>query len=114
LVLGADVVTESLTKMIGGHGDITLGAACGKGDLLAPISQVVSIWGFAANPFDAWLAVRGLPTLALRVKAASANAAALADWLPTQPRVLQVIYPGRPDHPDHELAGRVLTGGYGN
>jgi cystathionine beta-lyase/cystathionine gamma-synthase len=114
LALGADVVTESLTKMIGGHGDITLGAACGKGDLLAPISQVVSIWGFAANPFDAWLAVRGLPTLALRVKAASANAAALAEWLPTQPGVVRVVYPGDPQHPDHELAGKLLTGGFGH
>jgi cystathionine beta-lyase/cystathionine gamma-synthase len=114
LALGADVVTESLTKMIGGHSDVTLGAACGLGDLLAPVSQVVSIWGFAANPFDAWLAVRGLSTLALRVKAASDNAAALAEWLPSQPGVLRVIYPGRPDHPDHELAGKVLQGGYGN
>jgi cystathionine beta-lyase/cystathionine gamma-synthase len=114
LALGADVVTESLTKMIGGHSDITLGFTCGRGELLTPVTQVVSIWGFAANPFDAWLAVRGLPTLALRVKAASDNAAALADWLPSQPGVLQVVYPGRPEHPDHELAGKVLQGGYGN
>src|SRR5262249_33662467 len=59
-------------------------------------------------------AARGLPTLALRMRAASANAAALADWLADQPGVTQVIYPGRTDHPDHALAARQLQGGFGN
>src|SRR5262249_11853592 len=63
LALGADFVVESLTKMIGGHSDITLGVACGSGDHAAQVSQVVSIWGLAANPFDCWLAARGLSTL---------------------------------------------------
>ena len=114
LELGADLVVESLTKMIGGHSDVTLGVVCGNGDLLLQINQVVSIWGLASNPFDCWLAARGLATLPLRMRAASANAAGLADWLADQPAVLRVIYPGRTDHPDHELARRLLQGGFGN
>jgi cystathionine beta-lyase/cystathionine gamma-synthase len=93
---------------------VTLGVVAGRGDLFQEVSQVVSIWGFASNPFDCWLAERGLATLPLRMRTASANAAALADWLAGQPGVSQVIYPGRPDHEDHELARRLLTGGFGN
>jgi cystathionine beta-lyase/cystathionine gamma-synthase len=111
---GADLVMESLTKMIGGHSDVTLGFVCGKGDLQPELAQVSSIWGFAANPFDCWLADRGVSTLDLRMRTASANAAALAGWLATQPGVARVIYPGRDDHPDHALAARVLSGGFGN
>jgi cystathionine beta-lyase/cystathionine gamma-synthase len=105
---------ESLTKMIGGHSDVTLGLICGRNDLLPQLTQTMSIWGLASNPFDCWLAQRGLATLPLRMRAASENAAALADWLAQQAGVTQVIYPGRPDHPDHDLAGRLLTGGFGN
>jgi cystathionine beta-lyase/cystathionine gamma-synthase len=86
----------------------------GRGDLLAEVSQVTSIWGFQSNPFDCWLAERGLATLPLRMRQASANALALADWLAGQRGVARVVYPGRRDHPDHRLAGRVLAGGYGN
>jgi cystathionine beta-lyase/cystathionine gamma-synthase len=114
LTLGADLVMESLTKMIGGHSDVTLGAVCGRDDRLPEVSQVVSIWGFAANPFDCWLAERGLGTLAVRMRAAAANAAALADWLAAQPAVTRVVYPGRSDHPEHALAARLLRGGFGN
>jgi len=115
LELGADLVMESLTKMIGGHADVTLGSISGRDpETLPQISQVVSIWGMASNPFDCWLAARGLSTLPLRMQAASANAAALADWLATQPSVAQVVYPARRDHPDHALAGRLLLGGCGN
>jgi cystathionine beta-lyase/cystathionine gamma-synthase len=114
LAHGADLVMESLTKMIGGHSDVTLGVICGRVDLLPQIAAVVSIWGLASNPFDCWLAQRGLATLSLRMKAASQNAAELADWLAEQPGVVQVIYPGRPSHPDHELAKRLLPDGCGN
>jgi cystathionine beta-lyase/cystathionine gamma-synthase len=114
LELGADFVIESLTKMIGGHSDVTLGAVAGSGDQLPQLSQTVSIWGLAANPFDCWLAARGLTTLPLRMKSASANAAALADWLADQAGISRVIYPGRSDHPQHETACRLLKGGFGN
>jgi cystathionine beta-lyase/cystathionine gamma-synthase len=114
LDLGADFVMESLTKMIGGHSDVTLGLACGKGDMLAEVSRIVSIWGLASNPFDCWLAERGLATLPLRMRASSANAAALADWLAVQPGVTRVVYPGRPEHPDHGLCTRLLHGVFGN
>jgi cystathionine beta-lyase/cystathionine gamma-synthase len=114
LAMGADLVMESLTKLIGGHSDVTLGLVCGAGDHLPELAQVSSIWGLSANPFDCWLAERGLATLGVRMRAASATAAALADWLAEQPGVARVHYPGRRDHPDHELAGRVLAGGYGN
>jgi cystathionine gamma-synthase len=114
LNLGADVVMESLTKLIGGHSDVTLGVIAGNSDLLQQVTATASIWGFSPNPFDCWLAERGLATLPLRMKAASTSAAALADWLPGQPGVKQVIYPGRPDHADRELAGRLLRGGFGN
>jgi len=114
VALGADVVMESLTKMIGGHSDVTLGVIAGKNELLQAMAQVISIWGFASNPFDCWLALRGLSTLSLRMKAASANAAALADWLVEQPGVSRVVYPGRPDHADHALAETLLPDGCGN
>jgi cystathionine beta-lyase/cystathionine gamma-synthase len=114
LTLGADIVYESLTKMIGGHSDVTLGLACGSGDHLARVSQVMTIWGLASNPYDCWLAARGLATLTLRMRAASANAAALAEWLGGQHGVGRVLYPGRTDHPDHDLATRLLKGGFGN
>jgi cystathionine beta-lyase/cystathionine gamma-synthase len=111
---GADLVMESLTKMIGGHSDVTLGLVSGRGPLGEEIGCTVSVWGFASNPFDCWLAERGLATLDLRVRAACANAAALADWLAGQPGIRHVIYPGRADHPGHALAARLLGGSYGN
>ncbi len=107
--LGADFVMESLTKMIAGHSDVTLGFVCANdADMLPALNTAVSIWGLASNPFDCWLAERGLATLELRMNAASDNAAKLADWLAEQPGVARVWYPGRADHPDHELASRVF------
>src|SRR5262245_60825391 len=114
LELGAEVVMESLTKMIGGHSDVTLGMICGTSELLPQVSVAMSVWGLSSNPFDCWLAERGLATLELRMRAGSANAAILADWLTEQPGVTRVVYPGRADHPDHALAKKLLKGAYGN
>jgi cystathionine beta-lyase/cystathionine gamma-synthase len=114
LELGADYVVESLTKMVNGHSDVTLGLVCGMADVLPQISQTVSVWGLAANPFDCWLAMRGLTTLALRMRAACASAASLADWLAEQPGVKGVIYPGRTDYCDHEVSRKLLGGGFGS
>ena len=107
--LGADFVMESLTKMIAGHSDVTLGfVGANDADMLPAVTAAVSIWGLASNPFDCWLTERGLATLDLRVRAASENARKLADWLAAQPGVSRVWYPARTDHPDHDLAPRVL------
>ena len=115
LDMGADLVMESLTKMIAGHSDVTLGFVGGNdADMLPALTAAVSIWGLASNPFDCWLAERGLATLELRMHAACQNAARLAEWLAAQPGVTRVVYPGRLDHPDHQLAPEVLRGGFGN
>lgn len=112
---GADVVVESLTKLIGGHSDLTLGYVGGR-DLghVPVVTDRVSTWGLSAGPFDCWLAARGLETLGLRASAATANAAAVADWLADRPGVTRVAYPGRPDHPDNELAHRLFSTAPGN
>ncbi|MCI0682033.1 MAG: aminotransferase class I/II-fold pyridoxal phosphate-dependent enzyme [Gemmataceae bacterium] len=115
LDLGADLVMESLTKMISGHSDVTLGFVGGNdADMLPALTAAVSIWGLASSPFDCWLAERGLATLELRMHAACQNAARLAEWLADQANVTRVVYPGRLDHPDHKLAPEVLRGGFGN
>ncbi len=114
LAAGADLVMESLTKMIGGHSDITLGLLAGTIDVFTQVSATVSIWGLAANPFDCWLAARGLSTLDLRMQAATQNAAVLAEWLGKQPGIERVVYPGRRDHPDFATAQRLLRAGRGN
>jgi cystathionine beta-lyase/cystathionine gamma-synthase len=112
---GADLVMESLTKIIGGHSDVTLGVVAGNDpDLLPGVAQIVSTWGLAANPFDCWLCDRALPTLELRVRAAARNADALADWLAGQPGVSRVIFPGRADHPDHAVAKHLLGSEFGH
>ena len=112
---GVDLVMESLTKVIGGHSDITLGLIAGNDPELQPaISQIVSTWGLAANPFDCWLCERGLATLDLRVHASSSNAMRLADWLVEQPGVSRVVYPGRRDHDDYAIARRLLGDSFGN
>ncbi|MDW8221677.1 MAG: PLP-dependent aspartate aminotransferase family protein [Gemmatales bacterium] len=115
LRLGADFVVESLTKMLAGHSDVTLGAAFGREDeAWERLRRVCTIFGWTGNPFDCWLAERGLQTLAVRMQQASRTAQALADWLAQHPRIRRVIYPGRPDHPDHDLARRLFSGNYGN
>jgi cystathionine gamma-synthase len=112
---GADLVMESITKLISGHSDVTLGMVAGNDDdLFAKLKSTTSIWGFAANPFDCWLAQRGLETMTLRTNAACGNALVLADWLAEQPGVSRVVYPGRSDHPDHVLAGELLGGQFGH
>jgi cystathionine beta-lyase/cystathionine gamma-synthase len=114
LQLGADLVMESVTKMIGGHSDVTLGLVCGRGERVMELAGASSIWGLSSSPFECWLALRGLDSLELRTRAACDNALALARWLRTQQGVARVIYPGLEDHPDHELATRLMGGSYGH
>jgi len=115
LEFGADFTVESLTKMIGGHSDITLGAVSVRDAVVLPrLRQVRSIWGWMGDPFPCWLALRALPTLSLRMKSACQNANRLAVFLAGQPGVAHVVHPSRPDHPDHGLAARLLGGQFGN
>ena len=108
LALGADVVFHSITKMIAGHSDVTLGAVCAARELLTPIREAVVTWGLNGSPFDCWLAERGINTLHLRVSRANANASALAEVFAAHPAVRRVFYPGRADHPDHAVARRLF------
>jgi cystathionine gamma-synthase len=114
LALGASIVFHSVTKMLAGHSDVTLGAICAARELTTPIREAIVTWGLNGSPFDCWLAERGMNTLELRVARANANAAALADFLARQPAVRRVFYPGRADHPDHAVARRLLGDQFGN
>ena len=114
LTLGAHVVFHSLTKLMAGHSDVTLGAVCAARELVTPIRDASVTWGLNGSPFDCWLAERGMNTLEVRVARANANAAALADFLAEQPTVQRVFYPGRADHPDHAVARRLFGRQCGN
>jgi cystathionine gamma-synthase len=114
LALGAHVIFHSITKMLAGHSDVTLGAVCGSRELITPIRDAIVTWGLNGSPFDCWLAERGMNTLELRVARSNTNAAALAEFLARQPAVRRVFYPGRADHPDHAVARRLLGDQFGN
>lgn len=111
--LGAQAVTHSVTKLIGGHSDLTLGLLAGSRDLIARASSVASTFGLTGNPFESWLALRGVATLGVRSARACANALELAGRLAAHARVRAVHYPGLPTHPDHDRARRLLQGGFG-
>lgn len=108
LRLGADLVVHSTTKYLGGHSDVVGGAVVGRADLLQPIAFYQNAAGGVPGPFDAWLTLRGIKTLAVRMERHSANARQLATWLVEQPQVDRVYYPGLPDHPGHALAKRQM------
>ncbi len=111
--MGANLVTHSATKLIGGHSDLTLGLVAGEASALDRIAAVASTFGLKGNPFESWLALRGVATLGLRSSRACASALLLAHRLDQHPKVRQVHYPGLPDHPDHQRASRALRGGFG-
>jgi methionine-gamma-lyase len=111
LALGADVVVHSTTKYVGGHSDITGGAALGSAELIAGVRKIVINAGGNAAPLEAFLALRGLKTLALRMERHSTTALAVARTLEGAPGVEAVRYPGLASHPQHQLAERNLRGG---
>ncbi len=118
LELGFDIVVHSATKYLNGHSDIIGGVAVvGAHDRLQAVRERLGFLqnavGAIASPFDSFLALRGLKTLALRVQRHNSNALALAHWLEQQPKVARVHYPGLPSHPQHALATRQQPGGYG-
>jgi O-succinylhomoserine sulfhydrylase len=112
LQLGADVVVYSCTKHIDGQGRVLGGAVLGATKWIEETLQpFLRNTGPALSPFNAWLLLKGLETLRLRVDAACAAAAGLADFLAAQPRVARVWYPGRADHPQHALAAAQMSAG---
>lgn len=114
LSLGADLVVESLTKLMSGHSDVLLGLFCGHARVWQRVAATHSTWGWSASPFDCWLALRGLGTLALRAERAGANAIIAARHLAQHTKVKNVAYPGLPAHADHALTLRQFDGRFGN
>lgn len=111
LTFGADVVVHSVTKALAGHSDVVLGATVtADPDLRTRLGAYRRTHGSIAGPFEVWLALRGLRTLALRVERAQANAQVLAERLAAHPDVVEVRYPGLPTDPGHAVATRVLDG----
>ena len=110
LELGADVVIHSATKFLDGQGRAIGGAVCGPKAITDEIVGVLRTAGPTMSPFNAWIFLKGLETLNLRMKAHSANAQKLAEWLAAHPRVSKVYYPGLASHPQHELAKRQMKG----
>ncbi len=110
IALGAEVVVHSTTKYIGGHHDLIGGAAVGPTETMKAVRELSVDLGGVPSPFDAWLTIRGLATLALRMDRHCTNAQRLAEALEAHPGVARVWYPGLPSHPDHDVATRLLRG----
>ncbi|MFI1199212.1 cystathionine gamma-synthase [Streptomyces sp. BHT-5-2] len=109
LALGADVVVYSTTKYMGGHSDVVGGALVVNDDTLGEeLAYHQNAMGAIAGPFDAWLVMRGIKTLAVRMDRHSANAARVAELLTSHEKVTRVYYPGLPEHPGHEIAAKQM------
>jgi cystathionine beta-lyase/cystathionine gamma-synthase len=114
LELGADLVVHSTTKYLGGHSDVVGGFVGTNDDALAErLRFLQNSLGAVPGPFDCWLVLRGLKTLAVRMERHCANAAVIAAFLEEHPKVEAVLYPGLPSHPAHELAATQMTRGFG-
>jgi methionine-gamma-lyase len=114
LTLGADIVVHSCTKLLNGHSDVVGGAIVTREDALyRQIKPTLNLFGGTMDPHQAWLILRGILTLPLRVERSQQNAEQLARFLRTHPMVSWVLYPGLEDHPQHELAKRQMDG-FGN
>jgi O-succinylhomoserine sulfhydrylase len=111
LELGADLVVHSATKYLDGQGRVLGGAVCGPRKLTEEVFKYLRTAGPTLSAFNAWVLLKGLETLKLRVEAQAANAAQLAAWLEAHPKVERVYYPGLPSHPQHELAMRQQKSG---
>jgi len=110
LTLGADITLHSATKYLGGHSDVVLGTLVVRDEALAArLRYIQNAAGAVPGPFDCWLVLRGVKTLAVRMRQHSANAMTIARFLQVQPRIARVIYPGLESHPDHALAARQMS-----
>ncbi len=111
---GFQIVMHSATKYLNGHSDMVGGMlVTGDAELQEQLAFLQNAVGAVAGPFDSFLALRGVKTLALRMQRHCENALALAAWLEQHPRIFKVHYPGLPSHPQHALAARQMTNGYG-
>jgi cystathionine gamma-synthase len=110
LALGADLVIHSATKFLGGHADALGGAVCGDSELVEQIYHYREITGATLDPMAAYLLIRGMKTLHLRVRQQNENALRIARWLQDQPAVAAVYYPGLESHPNHDIAQRQMRG----
>jgi cystathionine beta-lyase/cystathionine gamma-synthase len=110
LTLGADVVVHSATKYLNGHGDLLVGAVCGDRALTREIRNLQQASGAVVDAHSAWLLMRGMATYALRMRQHNASGQAIAEFLAGHAEVARVLYPGLPDHPDHALARRQMSG----
>ncbi|GGU36503.1 cystathionine gamma-synthase [Streptomyces lavendofoliae] len=109
LALGADVVVHSLTKYMGGHSDVVGGALVTADAALGEeLAYHQNAMGAVAGPFDSWIVLRGIKTLAVRMDRHSENATRVAEMLQQHPKVTQVLYPGLPEHPGHEVAAKQM------
>jgi cystathionine gamma-synthase len=109
LSLGADVVVHSTTKYMGGHSDVVGGALVVADDELAEqVAYHQNAMGAVAGPFDSWLVLRGIKTLGVRMDRHCSNAERVAEMLTAHPKVTEVLYPGLPDHPGHEIAAKQM------
>lgn len=113
LQLGADIVIHSATKYLDGQGRVLGGAVLGSKKLMEPIYGFLRTAGPTMSAFNAWIFLKGLETLKLRMDAHSANALQLAVWLEQRPNVQRVYYPGLASHPQHALASRQQSSGGG-
>ncbi len=111
LTLGADVVVHSTTKYLGGHSDVVGGALVTRDATLGEqLAYNHNAMGAVAGPFDAWMVLRSLKTLGVRMDRHCANAARVAEFLAARPEVSAVLYPGLPDHPGHDTAAKQMSG----
>ena len=110
LAQGVDLVVHSATKYLGGHNDLLAGVVCGRAGLVQAIKDLRGVLGGMLDPQSAFLLIRGLKTLPLRVRRQNESALRIASWLEKHPRVRQVFYPGLPSHPDHAQAARQMSG----
>lgn len=109
LALGADVVVHSLTKYMGGHSDVVGGALVTADEALGEeLAYHQNAMGAVAGPFDSWIVLRGIKTLAVRMDRHSENATKIVEMLTQHPKVVQVLYPGLPEHPGHEVAAKQM------
>jgi len=109
---GADLVLHSATKYLSGHNDLLAGTLTGRAEVVDKVRKALGVLGGIIDSHGAWLLLRGLKTLAIRMQSHNANGQAVAEYLESHPKIRQVWYPGLPSHPDHDVA-KAQMGGFG-